>query len=297
MPKRTDIKKIMIIGSGPIIISQACEFDYSGTQACKALKEEGFEVVLVNSNPATIMTDPETVASFEPTIDYCVVKFPRWTFEKFPDTEDFLTTSMKSVGETMAIGRTFKEALQKGLRSLEIGRFGLGADGRGRFEQEGVPLNLGEIRQKLITPNSQRIFYLRDALRAGMDIAVIHSLTGIDPWFLHQMDQIIRLEEKIRTAEHPLPTALFRQARENGFSDAQLVHLLKVSDDDIRETRKRLGIEPVYKLVDTCAAEFEAYTPYYTSTYEKENEIRLSDRTKVMILGRRSQSNWPGNRV
>jgi carbamoyl-phosphate synthase large subunit len=227
----------------------------------------------------------ETVASFEPTIDYCVVKIPRWTFEKFPDTEDFLTTSMKSVGETMAIGRTFKEALQKGLRSLEIGRFGFGADGRGRFEQDGEPPNMDEIRQKLITPNSQRIFYLRDALRIGMDVETIYSLTGIDPWFLHQMDQIIRLEEKIRTEEHPLPAALFRQAKESGFSDVQLAHLLKVSDDDIRTARKRLGIEPVYKLVDTCAAEFEAYTPYYYSTYEKENEIRLSDRKKVVILG------------
>ncbi len=568
MPKRTDIKKIMIIGSGPIIISQACEFDYSGTQACKALKEEGYEVVLVNSNPATIMTDPETadhtyiepitpefvakiiererpdallptlggqtglntavqiaemgvlekygvemigasievikkaedrdlfrkamkriglrvpksgiardmdrarsmseeigfpiivrpsftlggtgsgvaynredleglaawgldaslihevmleesvigwkefelevmrdrmdnvviicsienldpmgihtgdsvtvapaqtltdkeyqimrdaaiavireigvetggsniqfavnpvngemvviemnprvsrssalaskatgfpiakiaaklavgytldelpnditketVASFEPTIDYCVVKIPRWTFEKFPATEDALTTSMKSVGETMAIGRTFKEALQKGLRSLEIGRFGFGADGRGRFEQGGTPPGMEEIRKRLITPNSQRLFYLRYAFKAGMDVATVHDLTGIDSWFLHQMIQIIRTEEEIREAGHPLPEDLLRRAKVTGFSDMQLSYLLKISDDDIRAARKSLGIEPVYKLVDTCAAEFEAYTPYYYSTYEKENEIRVSGRKKVMILG------------
>jgi carbamoyl-phosphate synthase large subunit len=568
MPKRTDIKKIMIIGSGPIIISQACEFDYSGTQACKALKEEGYEVVLVNSNPATIMTDPdtadrtyiepitpeivakiiererpdallptlggqtglntavqiaemgilerygvemigasvdvikkaedrdlfreamkriglrvprsgiardmesarsiaeeigfpiivrpsftlggtgsgvaynredleglaawgldasfiheimleesvigwkeyelevmrdrmdnvviicsienldpmgihtgdsvtvapaqtltdkeyqimrdaaiavireigvetggsniqfavnpvdgemvviemnprvsrssalaskatgfpiakiaaklavgytldelpnditkETVASFEPTIDYCVVKIPRWTFEKFPATEDSLTTSMKSVGETMAIGRTFKEALQKGLRSLEIGRFGLGADGRGRFEQGGTPPGLEEIKQKLITPNSQRLFYLRYAFKAGMDVETVHDLTGIDPWFLHQMIQIIRTEEEVREAGHPLPEDLLRRAKVTGFSDMQLAHLLKTSDEDIRRTRKSLGIEPVYKLVDTCAAEFEAWTPYYYSTYEKENEVRVSGRKKVIILG------------
>jgi carbamoyl-phosphate synthase large subunit len=568
MPKRTDIKKIMIIGSGPIIISQACEFDYSGTQACKALKEEGYEIVLVNSNPATIMTDPDTadrtyiepitpefvakiiererpqailptlggqtglntavrvaemgilekfgvemigasvpvikkaedrnlfreamkhiglrvpksgiarnmgeardiaaelgfpvivrpsftlggtgsgiaynredletlaawgldasfiheimleesvigwkefelevmrdrmdnvviicsienidpmgvhtgdsitvapaqtltdreyqmmrnaaiavirqigvetggsnvqfavnpidgemvviemnprvsrssalaskatgfpiakiaaklavgytldelpnditkktVASFEPTIDYCVVKIPRWTFEKFPDTEDTLTTSMKSVGETMAIGRTFKEALQKGLRSLETGRFGFGADGRGRFKTGGELPNPDEIRQKLITPNSQRIFYLRDALRAGMAVETIYSLTGIDPWFLHQMVQILTVEEEIRRAQHPLPAELFHRAKETGYSDIQLAHMLKVTDDEIRAARKRLGIEPVYKLVDTCAAEFEAYTPYYYSTYEKENEVRFSDRKKVVILG------------
>ncbi len=568
MPKRTDIKKIMIIGSGPIIISQACEFDYSGTQACKALKEEGYEVVLVNSNPATIMTDPETadhtyiepitpefvakiiererpdallptlggqtglntavqiaemgvlekygvemigasievikkaedrdlfrkamkriglrvpksgiardmdrarsmseeigfpiivrpsftlggtgsgvaynredleglaawgldaslihevmleesvigwkefelevmrdrmdnvviicsienldpmgihtgdsvtvapaqtltdkeyqimrdaaiavireigvetggsniqfavnpvngemvviemnprvsrssalaskatgfpiakiaaklavgytldelpnditketVASFEPTIDYCVVKIPRWTFEKFPATEDALTTSMKSVGETMAIGRTFKEALQKGLRSLEIGRFGFGADGRGRFEQGGTPPGMEEIRKRLITPNSQRLFYLRYAFKAGMDVATVHDLTAIDPWFLHQMIQIIKTEEEIRETGHPLPEDLLRRAKVTGFSDMQLSYLLKISDDDIRTARKSLGIEPVYKLVDTCAAEFEAYTPYYYSTYEKENEIRVSGRKKVMILG------------
>ncbi|MCK4728121.1 MAG: carbamoyl-phosphate synthase large subunit, partial [Desulfobacterales bacterium] len=126
----------------------------------------------------------ETLASFEPTIDYCVVKIPRWTFEKFPETEDYLTTSMKSVGETMAIGRTFKEALQKGLRSLEIGRFGLGADGRGRLAQEGIVPSAEEIREKLIQPNSERLFYIRYGMKTGMDVETVHGLTGIDPWFL-----------------------------------------------------------------------------------------------------------------
>jgi carbamoyl-phosphate synthase large subunit len=227
----------------------------------------------------------ETMASFEPAIDYCVVKIPRWTFEKFPDTEDTLTTSMKSVGETMAIGRTFKEALQKGLRSLEIGRFGFGADGRGRFEQGGTTPGMEEIRQKLITPNSQRIFYLRYALKAGLDLETVHSLTGIDPWFIHQMQQIIETEDDIRRSSHPLSEELFRKVKAAGYSDVQLSHLLGLSDDDIRAARKRLGIEPVYKLVDTCAAEFEAYTPYYYSTYERENEVRVSKRRKVMILG------------
>ncbi|MDD5532283.1 MAG: carbamoyl-phosphate synthase large subunit, partial [Syntrophales bacterium] len=139
----------------------------------------------------------ETAAAFEPTIDYCVVKIPRWTFEKFPDTDDCLTTSMKSVGETMAIGRNFKEALQKGLRSLETGRHGLGADGRGRIEQGGVVPSPGEIRSKLAEPNSQRIFYLRYALQTGMGVEEIKNLTGIVPWFLNQIAEIVRTEEEI----------------------------------------------------------------------------------------------------
>ena len=139
----------------------------------------------------------ETLASFEPTLDYCVIKIPRWTFEKFPETQDLLTTSMKSVGETMSIGRTFKEALQKGLRGLEIGRHGLGADGKGRPEENGVFPSDDEIEKKLSTPNSQRIFYLRYALQAGMSIDEIFQLTGIDPWFLFQLKQIVDLEEQL----------------------------------------------------------------------------------------------------
>jgi carbamoyl-phosphate synthase large subunit len=589
MPKRTDIKRIMIIGSGPIVISQACEFDYSGTQACKALKEEGYEVVLVNSNPATIMTDPEmadrtyiepitpgilekiiarekpdallptlggqtglnvsvalyesgvlqkhgvqmigakyeaikkgedrnlfkesmkkigldlpksglahsleeafevakaigfplivrpsftlggtgggvaynieefkevaarglewsmigeilieesvlgwkefelevmrdlndnvviicsienfdpmgihtgdsitvapaqtltdkeyqrmrdaairaireigvetggsniqfairpedgrmviiemnprvsrssalaskatgfpiakmaaklavgytldeipnditkkTPACFEPTIDYCVVKIPRFTFEKFPGADPTLTISMKSVGETMAIGRTFKEALQKGLRSLEIGRHGLGSDGKDKipFPAE-MPIEstqyLEEVRKKLVTPNAERIFYIRYALLLGIEVEEIHELTKIDPWFLYNISEITDLEKEIRSYgakvrdlelwkiqiphQLRLPEPLLRKAKEFGFSDLQLAHLLGVDEATLRKMRKEKGVQPTYKLVDTCGAEFEAYTPYYYSTYEIENEAKISTKKKVMILG------------
>ncbi len=592
MPKRTDIKRILIIGSGPIVISQACEFDYSGTQACKALKEEGFEVVLVNSNPATIMTDPEiadrtyiepitpeilekiiererpdallptlggqtglnvsvalyesgvlqkygvqmiganyeaikkgedrnlfkqamkkigldlprsglaytlrealevakeigfpliirpsftlggtgggiaynieefeemaarglewsmvgeilveesvlgwkefelevmrdlhdnvviicsienvdpmgihtgdsitvapaqtltdkeyqrmrdgairaireigvetggsniqfairpedgrmviiemnprvsrssalaskatgfpiakmaaklavgytldeipnditkkTPACFEPTIDYCVVKIPRFTFEKFPGADPTLTVSMKSVGETMAIGRTFKEALQKGLRSLEIGRHGLGADGKDRFPfPSGMPSEtrrfnlLEEMRKQLSTPNAERIFYLRQALLLGMNVEEIHELTKIDSWFLTNIQEITDLENEIRSYgtkvrdlelwkkiltpdQLQLPDTLLRKAKEFGFSDYQLGYLLGFDETTLRNIRKEKGILPTYKLVDTCGAEFEAYTPYYYSTYEAEDESSISSTKKIMILG------------
>jgi carbamoyl-phosphate synthase large subunit len=592
MPKRTDIKRILIIGSGPIVISQACEFDYSGTQACKALKEEGFEVVLVNSNPATIMTDPEmsdrtyiepitpkilekiiererpdallptlggqtalnvsvalyesgvlekygvqmigakyeaikkgedrnlfkesmkrigldlprsglayslgealevakeigfpliirpsftlggtgggvaynieefeevaarglewsmigeilieesvlgwkefelevmrdlndnvviicsienfdpmgihtgdsitvapaqtltdkeyqrmrdaairaireigvetggsniqfairpqdgrmviiemnprvsrssalaskatgfpiakiaaklavgytldeipnditkkTPACFEPTIDYCVVKIPRFTFEKFPGADSTLTISMKSVGETMAIGRTFKEALQKGLRSLEIGRYGLGADGKDRFPFPTEISNqtirshfLEEVKKKLSSPNAERVFYLRYALLLGMKVEEIYELTKIDPWFLRNIQEITELEKEIRSYgakvndlelwkktltidQLQLPETLLRRAKEFGFSDFQLGHLLGFDETTLRQMRKEKGIFPTYKLVDTCGAEFEAYTPYYYSTYEKEDESNASSKKKIMILG------------
>jgi len=229
----------------------------------------------------------ETLASFEPTLDYCVVKVPRWTFEKFPETRDLLTTSMKSVGETMAIGRTFKEALQKGLRSLEIGRFGLGGDGKDPFEPPRT-----EIEQKLAVPNSARIFYLRQAVAAGMTVGEIGELTGIDPWFVHQIEQLWGLEQTIGRCAGPpadplanLGDALFHQAKTWGFSDRQIAFLTGAEEDAVRKRRRAAGLLPVYKLVDTCAAEFEAATPYYYSTYELENEVRVSDRKKVMILG------------
>ncbi len=592
MPKRTDIKRILIIGSGPIVISQACEFDYSGTQACKALKEEGFEVVLVNSNPATIMTDPEmadrtyiepitpeilekiiahekpdallptlggqtglnvsvalyesgvlqkygvqmigakyeaikkgedrnlfkesmkkigldlprsglayslsealevareigfpliirpsftlggtgggvaynieefeemaprglecsmigeilieesvlgwkefelevmrdlhdnvviicsienvdpmgvhtgdsitvapaqtltdkeyqrmrdgairaireigvetggsniqfavrpedgrmviiemnprvsrssalaskatgfpiakmaaklavgytldeipnditkkTPACFEPTIDYCVVKIPRFTFEKFPGADPTLTVSMKSVGETMAIGRTFKEALQKGLRSLEIGRHGLGADGKDRFPfppempNETRRFNpLDEMRKRLSSPSADRIFYVRQALLLGMKVEEIQELTRIDSWFLTNIQEITDLENEIRSYgtkvrdlelwkkiltpdQLQLPDSVLRKAKEFGFSDYQLGYLLGFDETTLRNIRREKGILPTYKLVDTCGAEFEAYTPYYYSTYEAEDESNVSSRKKIMILG------------
>ncbi len=238
----------------------------------------------------------ETQASFEPTIDYCVVKIPRWTFEKFPGTEDFLTTSMKSVGETMAIGRTFAEALQKGLRSLEISRYGFFGDGRNRLDSDPALVEPEIIRSRLRTANSQRIFYLAAALKAGFSIEEINELTGIDPWFLYHFDRLVKRGREIE-ALGPLfgspETAADRtdlaeellRAKRDGFSDIQLAHMWGWKEDQIRSLRKSLGVNSVYKLVDTCAAEFEAYTPYYYSTYEEEDEIRSTDRKKVIILG------------
>jgi carbamoyl-phosphate synthase large subunit len=223
----------------------------------------------------------ETPASFEPVIDYCVVKVPRFTFEKFPQADPTLTTQMKSVGEAMAIGRTFKEALQKALRSLEIGRFGLGADGRDREPRTGNGAwDLVEIERKLINPSWDRIFFVRYALQAGLSISRIHELTGIDPWFLENINEILSEEVRIRT--EPLD---LRRAKRFGFSDRQIAHLTKRTDSEIRKERLSRGILPTYRLVDTCAAEFEAYTPYYYSTYGEENETRESNRKKIMILG------------
>jgi carbamoyl-phosphate synthase large subunit len=224
----------------------------------------------------------ETYASFEPTIDYCVVKIPRWTFEKFPEAEDILTTAMKSVGETMAIGRTFKEAFQKGLRSLEIGRMGFGDDGKDSL----ASLEEGELEKKLITPNSQRIFCLYEALRRSRSVDDLYRLTSIDPWFLNNLKQLVETEASIAEAEfHGLTEAFLRKIKQQGFSDFQIGHLTGTTENDIRELRLKQDLVPVYKLVDTCAAEFEAYTPYYYSTYETEDESRVSSTKKVMILG------------
>jgi len=230
----------------------------------------------------------ETYASFEPTIDYCVVKIPRWTFEKFPKARDCLTTSMKSVGEVMAIGRTFKEALQKGIRSLEIARFGLGADGKDLPE---VPPE--ELLCKLRVPNSQRLFYLRQAFRSGMSVAEACDLTGIDPWFLYQIRDLVSFADELDRFGHLLQKGrgqdqvedILRRAKEWGFSDRQLGCLWGGGEEHLARRRREHGIEPVYKLVDTCAAEFEAYTPYYYSTYEWEDEARRTQGDKVMILG------------
>ncbi len=233
----------------------------------------------------------ETYASFEPTIDYVVVKIPRWTFEKFPGSEDFLTTSMKSVGEVMSIGRTFKEALQKGIRSLEIARFGLGYDGK-----DLADLPPEELRTGLITPNSNRLFYLRQAFKDGLSVEEIFALTKIDPWFLHQMKTLVEFSIELANFGMLLTQGrgqdqvadMLRRAKEWGFSDRQLAHLWGGAggkEEYLAELRQEHGIQPVYKLVDTCAAEFEAYTPYYYSTYEYECEARPTDREKVAILG------------
>jgi carbamoyl-phosphate synthase large subunit len=220
----------------------------------------------------------ETMSSFEPAIDYVVTKIPRWTFEKFPETQDVLTTSMKSVGETMAIGRTFKESLQKAVRSLEIGRFGL---------VEAVPADIRESTELLVsrlkTPNSLRLFYIAAALRQGMTQAELQAITRIDPWFLDQIGQIVEAEKLL---EQAVPSDdLLREAKRWGFSDRRLAQLWKTTEDAIRKRRFDGRILPVYKLVDTCAAEFEAFTPYYYSTYETENEARPSTKPKVVILG------------
>src|SRR5881296_3925953 len=482
MPKRTDIKKILIIGSGPIVIGQACEFDYSGTQACKALREEGYEIVLVNSNPATIMTDPEladrtyieplttefvaaiikrerpdallptvggqtalniavelaetgildeynvemigakakavkmaedrllfkqamadiglatprsgvvgnireamrviqdigfpavirpsftlggtgggiafnseefesiiqrgldlspvhtvlieesvigwkefelevmrdlqdnvvvicsienfdpmgvhtgdsvtvapahtlteipnditkkTPASFEPMLDYVVVKIPKWAFEKFPDSDPTLGTQMKSVGEVMAIGRTFKEAFLKGVRSLESSR-----------EPGTEKIDPDLIRQKLVTPTPDRIPYLLHAAGNGFSIAELVELTHIDPWFLNEMKEIADLIKQV--SEHTidtLPTDLLVEAKRSGFSDARVAGLVSAKPHDVAAKRGDYAIVPVYKRVDTCAAEFESYTPYFYSSYEEEDEAAPANRKKIVILG------------
>ncbi|MBV9488390.1 MAG: carbamoyl-phosphate synthase large subunit, partial [Verrucomicrobia bacterium] len=223
----------------------------------------------------------ETPASFEPVIDYCVVKVPRFTFEKFPQADPTLTTQMKSVGEAMAIGRTFKEALQKALRSLEIGRAGLGADGKGREPRcPNGDWDLEEIQRKLVNPSWDRIFHLRYGLLAGLTVAELHGITGIDPWFLENILQIVREEPAIRSGNFDL-----RRAKRLGFSDRQIAYLTGRDEKSVREERLTSGIVPTYRLVDTCAAEFEAYTPYYYSTYGDEGETRVGNRRKVMILG------------
>jgi len=228
----------------------------------------------------------ETLASFEPTIDYCVVKFPRWTFEKFHGAEDSLTTAMKSVGETMAIGRTFKESLQKAVRSLEIGRFALKSD----LPQDFAP-DVDDIENRIITPNSNRLFSVYEALEQGITLDRIYELTGIDPWFLFHINQIRELDDQLSemagsgvTPDQWDPDFL-KMVKEYGLSDVHLATISHMSEQEIWDIRKAKEIEPVYKLVDTCAAEFEAFTPYYYSTYEQENEIRRSDRKKVVILG------------
>src|SRR5438094_516218 len=457
MPRRTDITSILLIGSGPIVIGQACEFDYSGTQACKALKEEGYRVILLNSNPATIMTDPEladrtylepvtvevveqviererpdallptmggqtalniavglakrgtlskfsvqligasaeaihkaedreafklamgriglktpesgsartreeaagvdtggsniqfavhpetgdlvviemnprvsrssalaskatgfpiakiaaklavgytldelsnditrvTKAAFEPTIDYVVVKMPRFAFEKFPGADPTLTTQMKSVGEAMAIGRTFKEALQKAIRSLEVDRFGLGSlhglDGAGPPGANRDEL-AARVRSALQTPHPDRVWHVADAMRLGVSVEELAALTRIDPWFLDQIHELVEFERRLGAATSSLDPDLLWEAKRLGFSDERLAQLTGVETGELRRRRAAGSSHGAahgvtYKRVDTCAAEFEAHTPYLYSTYEGQCESRPTDRRKVMILG------------
>jgi carbamoyl-phosphate synthase large subunit len=209
----------------------------------------------------------ETPACFEPTIDYCVVKIPRFTFEKFADADATLTTSMKSVGEAMAIGRTFKEALQKGLRSLEIGVSGL--------VDKGGDISHETLKNRLTVPNAERLFFIKQAFKAGFDIDEIHEASRIDKWFLYNIKQIVELEHDIlryRKKARRIPAGLLRTAKEYGFSDKQLSAILDTDETEIYRMRKEKKVCPTFKLVDTCGAEFEAFTPYYYSTYEAEDE-------------------------
>ena len=239
----------------------------------------------------------ETPACFEPTLDYVVVKIPRWAFEKFQGTDETLTTQMKSVGEAMSIGRTFKEALQKGLRSLETGWHGFD-----NHPLEELPLS--ELPSKLTVPNVERIFYIKSALKRGMSIEDIHAYTHIDAFFLYNLQELVNFEavlegERSETSDEifkefettaesagaELNEKLLRQAKQFGFSDRQLADIYNVTEGEMRQARKSLGVEATFKTVDTCAAEFEAFTPYYYSTCSSEDEVRPTDKKKIMILG------------
>jgi carbamoyl-phosphate synthase large subunit len=230
----------------------------------------------------------KTKACFEPTIDYVVTKFPRFAFEKFPEADSTLTTQMKSVGETMAIGRTFKESFQKAMRGLEVGAFGLGSDSKDLWGTALQPAE-EEIRAKLARPNAERVWAIRYAMKSGMSNAEIHRITYIDPWFLDQLSEIVEFENELRKIPdlESADAITLRKAKRMGFSDRQLATIWSAHEMEVRETRKQLGINATFKSVDTCAAEFEAYTPYYYSTYEDEDETPLKPpgKKRVIILG------------
>ncbi len=230
----------------------------------------------------------KTQACFEPTIDYVVTKIPRFAFEKFPEADSTLTTQMKSVGETMAIGRTFKESFQKALRGLEVGAFGFGSDSKDLWYTEDKRPDDEEIVSKLSRPNAERVWYLRYAMLHGMSIDEIFEITKIDRWFLDQLSQIVEMENHLRSLGSlaAVDVATLREAKQMGFSDRQLATMLGSDDIEVRQWRKSLGVIATFKSVDTCAAEFEAYTPYYYSTYESENEAPAKgDKKRIMILG------------
>ena len=225
-----------------------------------------------------------TSAFFEPAIDYVIVKVPRWNFDKFPGCDRRLGLQMKSVGETMGIGRNFQEALQKACQSLEIKRNGLGADGREERDQE-------KLKYSLANPSWDRLFHVYDAFKAGLSFKTIQNLTKIDKWFLHQIEEMIQLEHKIETFRlDSLPKEILLDAKQKGYADRQLAHLLRCKESEVTSKRKGLGINRVFKCVDTCSAEFEAKTPYFYSTFSAseenpENESIVSDRKKIVVLG------------
>ncbi len=257
-----------------------------------ASKATGFPIAKIAAKLAVGYTLDEipnditryTPASFEPSIDYCVVKIPKFNFEKFPDAGQTLTTHMKSVGEVMAIGRTFKESLGKAVRSLEIGRYGLDE------HHSKTDLNDSEkkefIKGHLLRPSWDRLWSVVDGMRIGMDIDEIHEITMIDKWFLYNLKQILELEEEIKNQPEPqIDLSLLKKAKQYGISDARLANLLNTTEADVRNYRQKNGIRPVFKVVDTCAAEFQAYTPYLYSTYETECEANPTSKKKIIILG------------
>ncbi len=222
-----------------------------------------------------------TSAYFEPTLDYVIVKMPRWNFEKFQGADDKLGLQMKSVGEVMAIGRNFLEALQKACQSQENNRSGLGAD-----KKEWIRTD--DILKRLEHASDDRLFRVKDALRLGVPERTVHKLTKIDPWYLKQIKRLVKYDEQIARFNVPedIPETFFREVKEVGYSDAQIAWLMRIDDEDlITKQRKKLGIRRTYKMVDTCAAEFEAQTPYFYSTFDKENESISSDRKKIIVLG------------
>ena len=221
-----------------------------------------------------------TSAYFEPTLDYVIVKMPRWNFNKFPGADKTLGLQMKSVGEVMAIGRTFLEALQKACQSLEQNRNGLGADKKEWFKTE-------EILQRLKEAGDDRIFRLKDALRLGVPESTVHKLTLIDPWFIKQIKRLVKAEEQLMKYNVPddIPESFMRELKVMGYADTQIAWLMRIKEDDITKYRKKIGIKRTYKMVDTCAAEFEAQTPYFYSTFDSENESIPTDKKKIVVLG------------
>lgn len=264
-----------------------------------ASKATGFPIAKIAAKLAVGYTLDEipnditklTPASFEPTIDYTVVKIPRWDFEKFKGVDDSLGVQMKSVGEVMSFGRTFKEALQKALRSLEQGRAGLGADGKDLFDIESLNEKqqidwIRKVKERLRKPKPDNIFYIRYAFQLGLSIDDVYELTKIDPWFLFNIKQIVDYERELKKGNPSTVTReMLDKAKKYGFSDRQLAFLWNTEEKVVRQLRKKLGVIPVFKTVDTCAAEFEAHTPYHYSTYDQENESVRSNKKKVIILG------------
>ncbi len=254
-----------------------------------ASKATGFPIAKIAAKLAVGLTldeipndiTKETPASFEPTIDYNVVKAPRWPFDKLPGADEELTTQMKAVGETMSIGRTFEEALQKGMRSLEIGRAGLGADGESEISEDE------DIEEELSVPTPDRIFYMKHALKEGYSIEEVSELTGVHPWFISRIKKIIEVEEEIEDIGNidQLSSEDLKKAKRYGFSDKQIAHLLGADEREVRHKRDDEDVRATYKAVDTCAAEFEAKTPYYYSTYGDESEVRDTEDESIMILG------------